>query len=220
MAKRPVRRKIPDTNLYDSQESDKYIQGYAIGFAIPSTAVYYLAFQRMIHDKELNAYAYIPTDIPTSERETGVLAYILFKTEFEFKMAVHELSKSYTRRKWKLSFTVQSDQPVWFHKSWCLKSYDPKLNDTGAKQFVRVSPIHEKYTIFSKKEFAEMRKDFCFSQKCYAPTSEDCDICRNYMRDVTNHKICLYCAAGKKRGKIYSSAGTLIYDPESDTIKE
>lgn len=220
MAKRQVRRKIPDTNLYDTQESDKYVQGYAIGFAVPSIAANYLAFQRMIHDKELNAYAYIPTDIPTSERETGVLAYILFKTEFEFKMAVHELSISYTRRKWHLSFAVQSDKPVWFHKSWCLKSYDPKLNDTGAKQFVRVSPIHEKYTIFSKKEFAEMRKDFCFSQKCYAPTSEDCDICKNYMMDVTNPKICNYCAAGKRRGKIYSSAGALIYDPESDIIKE
>jgi hypothetical protein len=220
MAKRQVRRKIPDTNLYDSQESDKYVQGYAIGFAVPSIAANYLGFQRMIHDKELNAYAYIPTDIPTSEREASVLAYILFKTEFEFKMAVHELSKCYTRRKWHLSFAVQSDKPVWFHKSWCLKSYDPKLYDTGAKQFVRVSPIHEKYTIFSKKEFAEMRKDFCFSQKCYAPTSEDCDICKNYMRDVTNDKLCFYCAAGKKRGKILTSNGALIYDPESDTIKE
>lgn len=220
MAKRPVRRKIPDTNLYDTQESDKYVQGYAIGFAIPSTAVYYLAFQRMIHDKELNAYAYIPTDIPTSERETGVLAYILFKTEFEFKMAVYELGKNYFGRKWHLASAVQSDQPVWFHKSWCLESYDPKLYDTGAKQFKRVGSNPQKYTIFSKKEYAEMRKDFCFSQKCYAPTSEDCDICKNYVRDVANDKICFYCAAGKRRGKIYSSAGALIYDPESDTIKE
>ena len=216
MAKRPVRRKIADISLYDTQPSDKYVQGYALAFSVTSFATRYSAFQRFLWDATFNHYAFIPTDIHTSEKETGVLCYVLYKTEFEFRMAKYDLNKN--RRKYRLPFAEQHDGPVWFHKSWLLKSYNPKMYDTGAKQFKRIGRNNQKYTVFSKKEYAEMRKDFCFSQKCYAPTSEDCDICKNYMRNVVNSKICLYCVAGKNRGKIYSSRGTLIYDPESDTI--
>lgn len=212
MQEKKNREEKTDNNLYDAQESDQYVQGYALAIKVTMQPVRFLDVQLLIHDKELNVYAYIPTDIPVSDKEAGVLCYILFRTEFEYiagkyKINLKKRGKETGNHGYNIPTGEPDHQPVWFHKSWILPSYDPTMYDTDAKKYDRIKHRQELAKIFPDKVRLEYRRAACRRQKCYEPVSEKNPYCKNYHKDLANDKICYFCAASERGRNCLTSHG-------------
>ena len=197
-----TREEEPDYNLYDAPESEQYVQGYVLAIAVIANSFRFLNVQRLIHDKDLNVYAYIPTDIPISDKTAGVLCYIVFRTWFEFIVGrsvinIGQYKEDIGKYVYHIPTSEPERQPVWFHKSWILPSYDPIMYDTGAKKYERVMSNVPIRNLIPKEELLEYRRDYCRQSKCYEPISEENQFCKNYMKGLANPKICNYCAASK-----------------------
>lgn len=206
------RKTLPDANLYDAPESDQYVQGYVLAMSVTMSSRVFLDVQLLVHDKKLNPYAFIPTDIPTSDKENGVLCYVAFATEFEYRIAKYCINMK--ERGYNIHTTEPDIQPVWFHKSWILKDYDPTMYDTGEKKYNRVKNPFQISQLFPPRDILEWRRDQCRKKKCYAPISDQNENCKNSCKGLVNKKICYFCAASKSGRNCVDASGHLRLEDE------
>lgn len=204
---KPKRKTLPDANLYDAPESDQYVQGYVLAMSVTMSSRVFLDVQLLVHDKKLNPYAFIPTDIPTSDKENGVLCYVAFATEFEYILGKHYINMKVDG--YNIHTTEPDIQPVWFHKAWILKGYDPTMYDTGEKKFNRIKKPFQILQLFPPRDILEWRRDQCRKKKCYAPISDQDENCKNKGKGLANQKICHYCAASNTGRNCVDSMGRL-----------
>ena len=210
---KPKRKTLPDANLYDAPESDQYVQGYVLAMSVTMSSRVFLDVQLLVHDKKLNPYAFIPTDIPTSDKENGVLCYVAFATEFEYRIGKYYINmKVYG---YNIHTLEPDNQPVWFHKYWILKDYDPTMYDTGEKKYNRIKVSKTQLLkLFPPRDILEWRRDQCRKKKCYAPISDQDENCKNSFKDFANDKICHFCAASKQGRNCVDSNGRLRLEDE------
>lgn len=181
-----------DYCLYDSKEGRDYVQGYAVQIFVGASQKDMVDVRQMLEDKQSNPYGYIVTEYPVQEQVPCRIVFILYKSLMEACLGV-AVGKS--KRNWgiKLPFLF-SKEPVWFHKGWVLKTYDPKLY---AKDEDKYAAIRRKTGIqiqLPKEEVKKWRKEWIKKNyKCYAPRSKEDDICRNSKSCSPNN--CQFCAA-------------------------
>lgn len=181
-----------DYCLYDSKEGRDYVQGYAVQIFVGASQKDMIDVRQMLEDKQSNPYGYIVTEYPVKEQVPCRIVFILYKSLMEACLGV-ALWKS--KRKWgfKLPFLF-SKEPVWFHKGWVLKTYDPKLYAKDEDKYAAIRRNSQIQIQLPKEEVKKWRKEWVKKNyKCYAPRSKEDDICRNSKSVSPNN--CKFCAA-------------------------
>lgn len=181
-----------DYCLYDSKEGRDYVQGYAVQMFVGASQKDMIDVRQMLEDKQSNPYGYIVTEYPVKEQVPCRIVFILYKSLMEACLGV---ASGKSKRNWgiKLPFLF-SKEPVWFHKGWVLKTYDPKLYAKDEDKYVAIKSKTEIQLQLPKEEVKKWRKEWIKKNyKCYAPRSKEDDICRNSKSHSPNN--CLFCAA-------------------------
>lgn len=181
-----------DYCLYDSKEGRDYVQGYAVQIFVGASQKDMIDVRQMLEDKQSNPYGYIVTEYPVKEQVPCRIVFILYKSLMEACLGV-AVGKSKRNLGIKLPFLF-SKEPVWFHKGWVLKTYDPKLYAKDEDKYAAIRRKTEIQIQLPKEEVKKWRKEWIKKNyKCYAPRSKEDDICRNSKSYSSNN--CLFCAA-------------------------
>lgn len=195
-----------DQAVYDSSEGDDYIKGYCIVVYVTWEQKKLLWLGRIVHEGLFNTYAYIPTDYVSPFEVPYAVAYLIYKTWFEFKIALYKITHRPSKREttFNLKAKPMYKNPVWFHKGWVLPTYDPNLYNTDAKRYERIKKDSLGVRkLFSPKKIAKWRRAYYMTLPCYAPKSKKDKDCAN--KNSRNHKICTYCGASNT-GKHYADS--------------
>lgn len=181
-----------DYCLYDSKEGRDYVQGYAVQIFVGASQKDMIDVRQMLEDKQSNPYGYIVTEYPVKEQVSCRIVFILYKSLMEACLGV-AVGKSKRNVGIKLPFLF-SKEPVWFHKGWVLKTYDPKLYAKDEDKYAVIRRKSEIKIQLPKEEVKKWRKEWIKKNyKCYAPRSKEDDICRNSKAQSPNN--CPFCAA-------------------------
>ena len=202
-----------DYRIYDAPPSDEYIKGYCVVVFCALNDRMLRDIRAVLDDKRVNTYAYIPTRYaqdPSIDISCEV-CYFMFASKFEFKVGRFVLAQK------RLNVQKLRKTPVYFHKSWICKNYDPKMYNDDAKRYRRFF-IYKGYSElfsdgpildeFSKKEIRRMRK--CYAKKartCYHHTP-DSEVCTNSVLDDPE-KNCKKCPLSHAADR-YDSQGRCI----------
>ena len=148
-------------DIFDSKPGADFVSGYCITIFVDATARCMLDVNRMVWDKELNTYAYIPTDYVSSSEIPCGLCYMIYATEFEMRLAKTKTAVRYRNKKgYNLKYEIPSVQPVWFHKCWLRPQYDPTAYDTDAKKY-RITALNSALrSQFPEEEVLRWKKAF------------------------------------------------------------
>lgn len=191
-----------DYCLYDSKEGRDYVQGYAVQIFVGASQKDMVDVRQMLEDKQSNPYGYIVTEYPVQEQVPCRIVFILYKSLMEACLGV-AVGKS--KRNWgiKLPFLF-SKEPVWFHKGWVLKTYDPKLYAKDEDKYAAIRRNSQIQIQLPKEEVKKWRKEWIKKNyNCYAPRSKEDDICRN--ANPSERSTCKFCPvstwAGRYEGK-------------------
>lgn len=202
-----VKRKNFDNDIYDAPEGKDYIKGYALTVYITLEQKKILVLGKVVREGLCNVYAYIPTDYVSQGVVPYAVAYLIFASKFEQKIARYALtgqsSKMQNASEIRNVRLKSIAKPVWFHKGWVLPTYDPELVNTDAKKYKYIANHNGCRKLFTNKQIAKWRRAYCMTFHCYAPKSEQDKDCVNYVRGLKNNKICRYCAASK-HGKVFA----------------
>lgn len=200
----------PDYRIYDEPPSEDYIPGYAIVSYVTVSLTKFRDNRELAHNPEYNTYAYIPTEYtaPETSKVPYAVCYFVYKDYFEFLLA-----RRIAKQK-RLIFQEPPVNPVYFHKGWVRKEYDPTLYDDDAKKYKEII-AHGMFNLFNKRDLLRMKKAYVkATYKCYAPSKEKGKSCKNDCYD--SDKSCRSCpfskcfgrykgthfSKGKKRGMI------------------
>ena len=93
-----VKRKNFDNDIYDAPEGKDYIKGYALTVYITWEQKKILVLGRVVREGTCNVYAYIPTDYVSQGEVPYAVAYLIFASKFEQKIASYILTKSYAKK--------------------------------------------------------------------------------------------------------------------------
>lgn len=191
-----------DYCLYDSKEGRDYVQGYAVQIFVGASQKDMVDVRQMLEDKQSNPYGYIVTEYPVKEQVPCRIVFILYKSLMEACLGV---ASGKSKRNWgiKLPFLF-SKEPVWFHKGWVLKTYDPKLYAKDEDKYAAIKSKTEIQLQLPKEEVKKWRKEWIKKNyKCYATRSKEDDICRN--ATPSKRSTCKFCPvstyAGRYEGK-------------------
>ena len=181
-----------DYCLYDSKEGRDYVQGYAVQIFVGASQKDMIDVRQMLEDKQSNPYGYIVTEYPVKEQVPCRIVFVLYKSLMEACLGVASW-KSKRNCGFKLPFLF-SKEPVWFHKGWVLKTYDPKLYAKDEDKYAAIRRNSQIQIQLPKEEVKKWRKEWIKKNyKCYAPRSKEDDICRNSKSKSPNN--CPFCAA-------------------------
>ena len=168
-----------DFRIYDEKPGEGYITGYVIQVFVGFNQLDVASLKGFLHRKDVNVYAYIPTNYPGSDTAACGIAYVVFASMFEMLIADVRMSDKHTIRM-PLKHKMVSYKPVWFHKVWLMESYDPTKYDTDAKKYMYVRNKMNQKRLFDEKEVAKWRKAWAKeTKKCYEPKSPDTEMCKN-----------------------------------------
>ena len=189
-----------DYCIYDSKEGRNYVQGYALQIFAGASQKDMIDIRHMLEDKQSNPYGYIVTDYPVKEDVPCRIVFIIYKSLLEAHLGKACLGKKGEN----INPFFVTKEPVWFHKGWVLKTYDPKLY---AKDEDKYAAIRLKTNIMKelpKEEVKKWRKAWVKKNyECYAPRSKKDEICRN--ANPSNRSTCKFCPvstyAGRYEGK-------------------
>ena len=191
-----------DYCLYDSKEGRDYVQGYAVQIFVGASQKDMIDVRQMLEDKRSNPYGYIVTEYPVKEQVPCRIVFILYKSLMEACLGVASWK---SKRNWgfKLPFLF-SKEPVWFHKGWVLKTYDPKKYAKDEDKYAAIKSKTEIQRQLPKEEVKKWKKEWIKKNyKCYAPRSEEDEICRN--ATPGKRSTCKFCLvstyAGRYEGK-------------------
>lgn len=181
-----------DYCLYDSKEGEDYVQGYAVQIFVGASQKDMIDVRQMLEDKQSNPYGYIVTEYPVKEQTPCQIVFILYKSLMEACLGV-AVWKGKKRWGAKLPFLF-SKEPVWFQKGWVLKTHDPNMYAKDEDKYAAIRGKTKIQSQLPKEEVKKWRKEWIKKNyKCYAPRSEEDDICRN-SKSHTAHN-CPFCAA-------------------------
>lgn len=182
-----------DYCLYDSKEGEDYVQGYAVQLFVGASQKDMIDVRQMLEDKQSNPYGYIVTEYPVKEQTPCQIVFFIYKSLLEACLGVSVKKKKERNKGAKLPFLF-SKEPVWFHKGWVLKTYDPKLYAKDEDKYAVIKSNAKIQIQLPKEEVKKWRKAWIKKNyTCYAPRSEEDDICRN-SKSHTPHN-CMFCAA-------------------------
>lgn len=192
-----------DYCLYDSKEGEDYVQGYAVQIFVGASQKDMIDVRQMLEDKQSNPYGYIVTEYPVKEQTPYRIVFIVYKSLMEACLGISTKKKKERNKGVNLPFLF-SKEPVWFHKGWLLKTYDPKLyaKDEDKYAVIRTKPRIQLQ--LPKEEVEKWKKEWIKKNyKCYAQRSEEDDICRN--ATPSKRSTCKFCPvstwAGRYEGK-------------------
>lgn len=168
-----------DFRIYDEKPGEGYITGYVIQVFVGFNQLDVASLKGFLHRKDVNVYAYIPTNYPGSDTAACGIAYVVFASMFEMLIANARMSDKHTI-KMPLKHKTVSYKPVWFHKVWVMDSYDPTKYDTDMKKYMYIKNRPNIRHIFDEKEVARWRKAWAKeTKKCYEPKAPDTETCKN-----------------------------------------
>lgn len=179
-----------DYCLYDSKEGRDYVQGYAVQIFVGASQKDMIDVRQMLEDKQSNPYGYIVTEYPVQNQVSCRIVFILYKSLMEACLGV-AVGKS-KKRKGINSLFLFSKEPVWFHKGWVLKTYDPKLYAKDEDKYAVIKTKPRIQLQLPKEEVKKWKKEWIKKNyKCYAPRSKEDDICRNVT--PSKRSTCKFC---------------------------
>ena len=146
-----------DYCLYDSKEGRDYVQGYAVQIFVGASQKDMIDVRQMLEDKQSNPYGYIVTEYPVKEQVPCRIVFILYKSLMEacLGIAVVKSKKNGGRRPF-----LFSKEPVWFHKGWVLKTYDPKLYAKDEDKYAVIRRNLQIQNQLPKKDVNKWRKEW------------------------------------------------------------
>ena len=191
-----------DYCLYDSKEGRDYVQGYAVQIFVGASQKDMIDVRQMLEDKQSNPYGYIVTEYPVKEQVSCRIVFIIYKSLMEACLGV-AVGKS-KKRKGLNSLFLFSKEPVWFHKGWLLKTYDPKLYAKDEDKYAAIRTKPRIQLQLPKEEVEKWRKAWVKKNyECYAPRSKEDEICR--YANPSKRSTCKFCPvstyAGRYEGK-------------------
>ena len=196
-----------DFRIYDEKPGEGYITGYVIQVFVGFNQLDVASLKGFLHRKDVNVYAYIPTNYPGSDTAACGIAYVVFASMFEMLIANARMSDKHTIMM-PLKHKMVSYKPVWFHKVWLMESYDPTKYDTDAKKYMYVRNKMNQKRLFDEKEVAKWRKAWAKeTKKCYEPKSPDTEMCKNSSNNYG--KPCLRCPLSHMADR-YDSYGRCV----------
>lgn len=196
-----------DFRIYDEKPWEGYITGYAIQVFVGFNQLDVANLKGFLNRKDMNVYAYIPTNYPGSDNAACGIAYVIFASMFEMLIADARMSRVHSYDP-KIKHKIVSYKPVWFHNAWVIKSYDPTKYDTDAKKYMYVRSRINQKRIFEEKEIAKWRKAWAKeTKKCYEPKAPDTETCKNSTYDFG--KPCLRCPLSHMADR-YDSYGRCV----------
>ena len=182
-----------DYCLYDSKEGEDYVQGYAVQIFVGASQKDMIDVRQMLEDKQSNPYGYIVTEYPVKEQTPCQIVFIIYKSLMEACLGISIKKKKDRNVEIKPPFLL-SKEPVWFHKGWVLKTYDPKLYAKDEDKYAAIRRNSQIQIQLPKEEVKKWRKEWIKKNyKCYAPRSKEDDICRNSNSTSSNN--CQFCVA-------------------------
>lgn len=182
-----------DYCLYDSKEGRDYVQGYAVQIFVGASQKDMIDVRQMLEDKQSNPYGYIVTEYPVKEQTPYRIVFILYKSLMEACLGISTKKKKERNKGVNLPFLF-SKEPVWFHKGWVLKTYDPKLYAKDEDKYAAIRTKPRIQLQLPKEEVEKWKKEWIKKNyKCYAPRSKEDDICRNSKSHSPNN--CPFCVA-------------------------
>ena len=196
-----------DFRIYDEKPGEGYITGYVIQVFVGFNQLDVANLKGILQRKDMNVYAYIPTNYPGSDTAACGIAYVVFASMFEMLIAHAKMIS--TRGKFVgIKCKMFPQNPVWFHKVWVMDSYDPTMYDTDAKKYMYVKNRGSARHIFDEKEIAKWRKAWAKETKrCYEPKAPDTETCKNSTYDFG--KPCLRCPLSQMADR-YDSYGRCV----------
>lgn len=196
-----------DFRIYDEKPGEGYITGYALQVFIGSSQLDVASLRGFLHRKDMNVYAYIPTNYPGSDTAACVIAYLVFASFFELLIA-NKCMKNRSVDVGRIRHEVVSTKPIWFHKVWVMDSYDPTMYDTDAKKYMYIKNRNGVRSVFDANEIAKWRKSWAKeTKKCYEPKAHDTETCRNSSNNYG--KPCLRCPLSHMADR-YDSYGRCV----------
>lgn len=179
-----------DYCIYDSKEGRNYVQGYALQIFAGASQKDMIDIRHMLEDKQSNPYGYIVTDYPVKEDVPCRIVFIIYKSLMEAYLGKACLG----RKKGNINPFFVTKEPVWFHKGWILKTYDPKLYDKDEDKYAAIRQKSGIMKELPKEEVKKWRKAWAKKNKpCYQARSKKDDICRN--SKSRSGRNCEFCAA-------------------------